>query len=813
MTSVQNGLTLFDQRRGLYFAPIRHHSPACAWHLQALIDEVRPRQVLIEGPIDFAPLIPLLLDAATRPPVAIVAFVGDDKDQGRRMSYYPFSSHAPEYVALREGHRLGAELGFIDLPAAVRLGQDREDAGRPATVALSFADERPFDFSAYTRALCQRTGCRDQNELWDHLFETQLGVGGWRQFFAAVGAYCASVRATVSSAEMTFDSTFAREAHMAERIAAAARGDGPIVIVTGGFHTPALIEAGDTPPNQATGKTPTAGLPQARSYLIRYGFQELDRLNGYAAGLPLPFYYERLWQAARAAAAPQHLWRAVAAELLSAFAAELRRERPSLAVSLPAVANALQHAVELANLRQRPGPTRQDLLDAAQSSFVKGELALGSAPVLEALYGFLTGRTLGDVPPSAGSPPLVETVRGAAKRLGFELEFASRKKRELDIYRSERHRRASRFLHAMTFLETGFGARSSGPDFLSGYSEDLLFETWTVAWSPMVEARLIELSPLGDSIEAVALVLLKRQIARLRDEAKGSGASEAIRLLFTICQIGLQDQVHALLPLIETEVAGDADLASVTRALSELFLLWRARNVLGMVGSSEVERLIGVGYRRALHLLGDLENTREERLRDVLAGLATLREVVNSARQETQSIDPQLFVEAIEQRLHDALAPVLAGAIAALAYLSGVRDTAYLVARTRGHVGGAYLDAADNVAALNGMMAIAPELLRRVPELLAAIDDLLAALEPGRFVEQLPHFRLAFSALNPRETDDIAASIAARHGAGADTLQSPVTYGIAEDEVRANLALSEKVMASLLTDGLEDWVTTERAPS
>src|SRR5260370_31936797 len=118
----------------------------------------------------------------------------------------------------------------------------------------------------------------------------------------------------------------------------------------------------------------------------------------------------------------------------------------------------------------------------------------------------------------------------------------------------------------------------------------------------MVEARLIELSPLGDTIEAVAVALLQRHIAALRDDAQGRGAWAAIRLLFTVCQIGLQNRAGTILPLIETEIAADADLASVTGALSELFVLWRARNVLGMVGSGEVERLLGVAYRRALYL-------------------------------------------------------------------------------------------------------------------------------------------------------------------------------------------------------------------
>jgi hypothetical protein len=124
-----------------------------------------------------------------------------------------------------------------------------------------------------------------------------------------------------------------------------------------------------------------------------------------------------------------------------------------------------------------------------------------------------------------------------------------------------------------------------------------------------------------------------------------------------------------------------------------------------------------------------------------------------------------------------------------------------------GHLGGAYVDAADNVAALNGMMAMAPELLWRVPELLGAIDQLIASLGDERFLAQLPHLRLALSALNPRETDEVAARIAARHGASAEALQAPVVYGIGEEELRANLGLSEKVRASLAADGLEGWAT------
>jgi hypothetical protein len=231
-----------------------------------------------------------------------------------------------------------------------------------------------------------------------------------------------------------------------------------------------------------------------------------------------------------------------------------------------------------------------------------------------------------------------------------------------------------------------------------------------------------------------------------------------------------------------------------------------------MLGHSNVERLLGVTYRRALYLLADLKDTKEERLKNTVTALATLREVVTSVRSEStateiaREIAPALFDEAIERQLTEPLAPMLAGATAALAFLAGLRDSTFLEESISGHLAGAYSDPGDNVAALNGVAVISPELIWRVPELLRAIDALVAGFDEERFVEQLPHLRLAFGALNPNETDEVARLVAARHDADA-ALQAPVTYGVSEEELAANLALGEKVRVSLRADGLGDWTT------
>ena len=228
----------------MHLVPVRHHSPACAQHLRALIDEVRPAQILIEAPRDIEALIPTLTDPATRTPVAIVAFprAGARAAADRSLvSYFPFCAHSPEYLALVEAAARGATVRFIDLPSSDRMMNVEDEAEE---VVLSLTDEHHLTSSEYVAALCRRTGCRDQNELWDHLFESRIDASDWRSFFTDVGAYCAHVRATHREDALERDGTVARERQMVACIVEALAGAGaPVVVVTGGFHTPALSEA------------------------------------------------------------------------------------------------------------------------------------------------------------------------------------------------------------------------------------------------------------------------------------------------------------------------------------------------------------------------------------------------------------------------------------------------------------------------------------------------------------------------------------------------------------------------------------------
>jgi len=51
--------------------PVRHHSPACSFHIQKIFAEWKPDAVLVEGPDNANSLLPIMVHEDTRAPFAI----------------------------------------------------------------------------------------------------------------------------------------------------------------------------------------------------------------------------------------------------------------------------------------------------------------------------------------------------------------------------------------------------------------------------------------------------------------------------------------------------------------------------------------------------------------------------------------------------------------------------------------------------------------------------------------------------------------------------------------------------------------------
>jgi hypothetical protein len=789
LTALAQGVCQPD--RGLYFAPIRHHSPACAWAVRALIREVKPKWVLIEGPADFAPHIPLITHAETKPPVAIAALISDGATM-RVAAYYPFSVHSPEYVALVEAQAIGAESRFIDLPAADKVMLRDHDTDAP----ISLSEEQYFDSGEFIRALCRRTGCRDGFELWDHLIETRLGSNDWRALLGDVGAYCGGVRQSTAASQIEANGDLAREAHMAAAIFDALDAGGPVVVVTGGFHTPALIE------RIARGEREKIAPPSetARSFLIRYSFAAMDALNGYGAGLPQPAYYHFLWERANKSGG-ENLWRETALELASGFTQKARAGGHPLTV--PQQVEMVRLAEALAQMRGRPGALRHDLIDAARTALVKGEAGVREIWT-ERLIEFLRGDAIGDVPASAGSPPLVEHARALTRAHRIDISDGGRRRRRLDIRRKQAHLAASRYFHAMALLGTNFGDREMGPDYVNNAQTDLLFEEWTYAWSPAVEARLIELSALADRVDAACLAVLRSKRDALRSAGQGGDIAAICDLIAQGILAGLGAALTPLVRDLSADIQAHADFTAVADALRRLAYMADTGGPLRAPAELELGRATVSAYLRIVYLCGDLPTTHPDAIGSRVEGLRVTAELLNTA--PSGLLDRTLFDEAIDRIAEEHPPPTILGAVLALCVQAGRRDPQTLRDALNGAFAG--VNEEDRIGVLVGMLQAAPQVLWRTPGMIEAVDAFLAGLDEEAFMHLLPHLRLAFAALNPREIDQVAERLAALHGGHASAFAA-VHHALTPNDLNRGLALDGQFRATAESEGLSEWLTGE----
>ena len=72
-------ITKYDIESPVLYFPIRHHSPACSWHLKQAIEAYKPEVILIEGPENAQEQIRVLSHEDTKAPVALYYFYRDKR--------------------------------------------------------------------------------------------------------------------------------------------------------------------------------------------------------------------------------------------------------------------------------------------------------------------------------------------------------------------------------------------------------------------------------------------------------------------------------------------------------------------------------------------------------------------------------------------------------------------------------------------------------------------------------------------------------------------------------------------------------------
>jgi hypothetical protein len=785
----------------LVVVPVRHHSPACAAAVEAAFARHQPSRVLIEGPRSFDALVDLLSHPEAEFPLAVYTW---SRPAGRPTApgeghggYYPFCDYSPELVAARLAHAAGVPATFCDLGVG-------EQAAAAAAAVLpgdgSLLREDVYEHSRTLTALAERLGCGDHEDLWELLFEADPAETDLEEHLARMAAYCLLARRDHSNTDLDRDGTRAREAemvhHVRQALAARSAGDGPVLAVLGGFHAVALPDLlSDPPPRPQL----DIGKAEEGSALIRYSFERLERLNGYASGMTSPGWHQRIWDERRQGARPDAARRAAALTVLLDVAEEMRT-RHRTPVATPTLAAAQRQVLLLTDLRQRPAPLRSDLIDVITSCLVQGEVDVEGRLVRGVTNAVLTGRRVGRVPPGAGTPPLVRDTLARLAALRLDTGAVEPRNVALDLYRNPAHRLTSRTLHGLRLLGAPFADHVAGPDFVRGTGLSRLQERWTYLWTPASEGHLAEVSLLGSTLPEAVEARFAQLLATASADGRVPSSPEACSLLAKGAVVGLHDQVDPAIALLGDALAAEPSFVAAVTTTGSLALLEEGREPLEARRLTGLADLLATAYSRALFLCAELQGD-EEPTAAVAIALARLRELL--ASPAGASLDPEPFWARVEELRREHDRPLVRGAAAGLASTAGRLSLDDLTRDVAGHLGSS-IPAQDAVAFIQGLFVTAREAVWQASGLVEELDGRLTGWDEPTFLRALPNLRLAFADLTPRETDRVAEIVAALHGGARPAVG--VRHDVDEQSVAANAALSQMVAEVVERDGLGAWI-------
>jgi hypothetical protein len=517
---------------------VRHHGPGSARSVRQALKAIKPAAVLIEGPPDADAMIPLVAHGEMTPPVALLVYRPEKPSDS---VYYPFAEFSPEWQALRYALDRGIPARFMDLPMCHQLGTAEGVAEEPKDEEPR-APRRPVDPLGM---LAEAAGFDDGERWWEFVVE---GRRDGMDLFAAILEAMAEVRRSVPPEEDPRE--LRREAHMRRTIRAAqAEGLGPIAVVCGAWHAPAL--AVDGWPSAKDDEALLNGLPKAQitATWVPWTYGRLDRASGYGAGIESPGWYDHLWSA------PDQ----VVERWLTKVARLLRDER--LDASSASVIEAVRLADALATMRGRALADLSDLQEATRTVLCFGE----EAPMRLIRRKLVVGERLGRVPDETPSVPLQQDLTRLQKRLKLAPD-PEQVTKTLDL-REPTDLERSRMLHRLGLLNVEWGkvAQASG--------RGTFKEAWLLQWRPELAVSLIEASVWGTTVEEAATALAADRAEREQ------GLPALTALLDRAILADLPTAVERIMARVEAEAAVAADVTQLMDALPPLANLMRYGNV------------------------------------------------------------------------------------------------------------------------------------------------------------------------------------------------------------------------------------------
>ena len=755
------------------------------------IERVRPKFVLVEGPLDMNERIDELL-LGHEMPVALFSY-RQNSDGTARGTWTPFCEFSPELVAMQKAREFGAKPMWMDLPA-----WDDAFLG----VENRFGSDR-MKHSDRLGEIADRLGFEDTDALWDHMFEQPMPID---DLAAGLRKYFDVLRADEPAGERDGP----REAVMARFIAAAAKEckvHESVVVVCGGYHKPALERQwGDSDPSWPD-VPPVPEGTRVGSYFVPYSLRRLDSFAGYASGMPSPGYYQAVWERGAEGAAESMMFHAIAH-----LRKKQQRVSPADAIAASTLANGLRV------LRSHKVLARIDVLDGLAGALVKealdaplpwtrrGTLARHTDALLVEIVSAFSGEKYGKLAKGTPAPPLLDDAFAELARVGIEPKRGAQKivAKLTDPQGIER----SRVLHRLRVLGIpGFG-RTRAPSLLRTKTE--LSEEWSVERLLETDPALIEAAIYGGSLVAAAGAKLEE---RCREGANVAVLADA---LFDAALCGIRALTHRWLAEIAGKVAQEPALGALGKAMHRLLPLWHGDVLFGFDdsrrpasggsvnrGSNELGAVLTACFDRALWLFEGIQGKDAQLDEGHVGAVAAIRELIRHGPPDVSAMHARAHA-VCERRIVDAeTPPALRGAALGLLWSTRpqesdeARAVSVMKASARATTVGDFLA---------GLFMLAREEVMRSTELLGAIDTALTTMVKDEFMIALPAVRQAFSYFPPRERLTIAEGVLARFAKEGERFDPHVLLSTPIDarQVQRGAAIDKAVAETAKRFGLED---------
>ena len=737
---------------------IRHHGPGSARRVIEALEDLQPIEVLIEGPIDLSDQLALLADKDMVPPVAQLAY---PKDAPNQAFFWPFASFSPEYQAIKWAIAADVPVRYIDLPVAWRLPeQEPEGADVKITEEAPQTNVRIRDMRRDPiGALAHAAGYEDGESWWRDVIEENPDPG---PIFAAVADAMTALREDEGAIDKI---EAAREAHMRLEIAKSAKvAEGPVAVVCGAFHVPALKAKHTAKDDRALLK----GAPKAKitATWAPWTSPRLAFGSGYGAGVAAPGWCKHLWD--NPGTDQASIWIAQIARTL--------REAGQI-VSTASLIETERLGTTLAAVRGRPRPGFEELRDATISCLCYGD------PILWHLIKdrLILGNDVGAIPENVPAAPLLEDLQRQQKKARLKPEALDREL-SLDL-RTDSGLFRSTLLHRLLVLDVPWGKLAD-----AGRSRGTFREKWTLKWQPEYAVQLVESLVYGTTIEQAAS---GRLTASLGDT---NTLTTLANLVFSALTAQLPQAAQSGIDRLGARAAQTNDCGELLGSLRPMIDIIR----YGKARATDTDKFIALFDRVATQ--GAIQLHYAARGLDADASRAfskILTEADGAIRLADFSADlTDNWLSALDKVAHDEKAARLVmGSASRLLYeaeaLTPEAATALLERMLSPGT-----SVADAAAFFEGFFEGAGQRLLYDAALRGCVDAWLTSLDDDTFTEHLPLFRRVLSALDKTEKKRLLDALFDRGASGTRRVLSEHADALWPDYFEA--------LRAILTKGARD---------